>query len=418
MKQHRTAWILLLVLMTLAVPAFATNGYFTHGQGTANKAMAGAGSALPQDPLAAFNNPASAAFLSKQYYFSLALFSPDRSYEVKGQPTGYPGTFGLTPGKVSSESKYFGMPAIAGNWKLNDASSINVAFTSHGGMNTDYRTATFYAGDHTGVNLMQAFLTTTYAHKIGERHALGVAAVLALQQFEAQGVGSFAPFSQDPAHLSDNGAEMSTGVGVKLGYFGQWTDRFSAAVSYSPKIGMSELDEYRGLFAESGGFDIPESAIIGIAYKATDSLTLVADVQQINYSDVKSIGSPLLPNLMMAPLGSDNGAGFGWDDVTAYKAGIQWASSPKWTWRAGYSHANQPVPESEVLFNILAPGIIEDHATAGFSKAIGNNSFNFSLMYALENTVSGANPLEAPGAQTIDLTMDEWEMEFSYTFRY
>ena len=30
-------------------PAVATNGYFTHGYGTANKGMAGAGVALPQD---------------------------------------------------------------------------------------------------------------------------------------------------------------------------------------------------------------------------------------------------------------------------------------------------------------------------------------------------------------------------------
>ncbi|MHB0971201.1 MAG: OmpP1/FadL family transporter [Thermoanaerobaculia bacterium] len=403
----------------MAAPAFATNGHFTHGQGTANKAMAGTGSALPQDPLAAFNNPASVAFLGTQYYFSLAAFNPNRSYTIKGTPTGYPGTFGLQPGTVESDTEFFPMPAIAGNWKLNDASSLAVSFTAHGGMNTDYRTNTIHGGSHTGVDLSQAFLSTTYAHKLGDRHAIGISGIVAVQAFRAQGLAAFSQFSQDATKLTENGHDMSYGVGAKIGYFGQLTDRFSVALSYSPKIAMSEFDDYAGLFAEDGGFDIPESGNIGIAYKATDALTLVADVQQINYSDVASIGNPLFPNMMQAPLGSANGAGFGWDDVTAYKAGFQWVSSPDWTWRAGYSHANQPIPESEALFNILAPGVIEDHVTAGFSKAVrGGNLFNFSLMYALENTVEGPNPMEAPGAQTIELTMDEWEMEFSYTFRF
>lgn len=33
--------------------AFATNGYFSHGYGTINKGMAGAGTALSQDSIAA-----------------------------------------------------------------------------------------------------------------------------------------------------------------------------------------------------------------------------------------------------------------------------------------------------------------------------------------------------------------------------
>jgi long-chain fatty acid transport protein len=411
--------MLALILVAIAVPAFATNGYFTHGQGTANKAMAGAGSALPQDPLAAFNNPASAAFLPKQYFFSMAVFSPSRSYTITGTPTGYPGTFGLTPGTVESKSDVFPMPALAGNWKLDDASSLAVSFTAHGGMNTDYRTGTFYGGTHTGINLSQAFLNTTYARKFGERHAFGVSGIFVVQQFEAQGLAAFGQFSHDAASLTNNETDTSTGFGFKAGYFGQLTDRFSVSLSYSPTIAMSQFDKYSGLFAEDGSFDIPASANVGVAFKATDALTFVADVQRINYSEVDSVGNHFFPNMMQAPLGEHQGAGFGWDDVTAYKAGLQWASSPDWTWRAGYSHANQPIPESEVLFNILAPGVIEDHITAGFSKALpGGNTFNFALMYALENTVTGSNPMEAPGAQSIELTMDEWEMELSYTIRF
>ena len=42
--------------------ASATNGYFTHGTGTKNKGMAGAGLAMPDDAISVANNPAAALF--------------------------------------------------------------------------------------------------------------------------------------------------------------------------------------------------------------------------------------------------------------------------------------------------------------------------------------------------------------------
>jgi hypothetical protein len=30
--------------------------------------------------------------------------------------------------------------------------------------------------------------------------------------------------------------------------------------------------------------------------------------------------------------------------------------------------------------------------------------------------ISGPNPMEAPGQQTIDLEMDQWELEISWSF--
>jgi long-chain fatty acid transport protein len=143
------------------------------------------------------------------------------------------------------------------------------------------------------------------------------------------------------------------------------------------------------------------------------------DYQRIHYGDVLSIGNPLVPNIMSAPLGSTTGAGFGWRDINVYKLGLQWKQSEMWTWRAGYSKCDQPIPSSEVLFNILAPGVIEDHLTAGFSRQMkrGGN-FNFAVMYAPSKTVSGANPLEVPGQQQIRLNMNEWEVEFGYSFGF
>jgi len=182
---------------------------------------------------------------------------------------------------------------------------------------------------------------------------------------------------------------------------------------------MDEFDDYAGLFAEQGDFDIPANWTVGFAFKPTPTVAIAFDVQQIYYSDIDSIANPLLPNLGMAFLGNDNGAGFGWEDMTIFKVGLQWARSEQWTYRFGYSYGEQPIPDSEMLFNILAPGVIEQHATFGLTYTFANKSeLDFSLMYAFDKSVTGPNTLEAPGQQTIELSMNQWEVGLGYSWKF
>lgn len=406
-----------LALAVAAAPAFATNGYFSHGYGTHYKGIAGAGAALHLNSLAPATNPAALAFLGSRFDASIGVFNPNRSYTVTGNPSGFPGTFGLTPGSVESESRYFPIPALGASWKQGDYGAFGLALYGNGGMNTDWPTDTFYAGTPTGVNLSQMFVAPSYALKLADRHALGVTAIFAMQWFKAEGVMSFAPFSSAPALLSDNGNSYSYGGGLRVGYQGELSEHFSLGASYQSKIWMGEFDEYAGLFAGQGNFDIPANWVVGIAIRPTEDLDIVFDVQQVLYSDVTSIANPLLPNLMQAPLGNDAGAGFGWEDMTTFKGGVQLRTGDSWTWRAGYSYGEQPIPDSEVLFNILAPGVQEQHLTFGFSRLVkGTQEISIAIMRSFSKQVTGANPLEVPGLQSIDLKMDQWDFEISWSF--
>jgi long-chain fatty acid transport protein len=407
-----------LFAIAVAPAALATNGYFTHGTGTLNKSMGGAGVALPQEAIDSANNPAAAVFLEHGYSASIALFSPDRSYSVKGNPSGYPQTFGLTPGKVASNSKYFPMPSVAGNFRPSETSAIAFSLLAKGGMNTNYATSTFYGAGHTGVDLAQMFVNATYAKKIGTRQSVGITLVGVAQRFKAMGLEAFGQMSSDPTNLSGNGYDLSYGAGAQIGYLGYVTPEFSVGATWTPKISMSKFDKYEGLFADQGSFDIPGSVEAGFAWKATDAVTLAADYQRIHYSDVESVGNHLFPNMMQGPLGAEHASGFGWDDVNVVKLGVAWNTSPDTTLRFGVSKANNPIPSSEVLFNVLAPGVIEQHYTVGISRAMKSapGRFNVSVMYAPTQKVTGANPMEAPGQQQIELEMNEWELEFGYNF--
>ena len=89
----------------------------------------------------------------------------------------FPGTFGLAPGEVESDIKYFPIPAFGASWDAGENGAFGLALYGNGGKNTNWPTATFYAGTPTGINLSQMFVAPTYALKLADKHALGVTAI-------------------------------------------------------------------------------------------------------------------------------------------------------------------------------------------------------------------------------------------------
>jgi long-chain fatty acid transport protein len=418
MKTDTKSLLAGLLLGTLASSALGTDGYFANGYGSQCKAMAGACVALHLSAFSPATNPAGLAFLGKRYDVGLEYFNPERQYSVSGSPSGYPGTFGLAPGTVTSGSDGFVIPSLGGSWKSGENGALGLAVYGNGGMNTDYNAATF-GNTPTGVDLSQLFIAPTYAVRIAKNHAIGVTGIIAYQRFRAEGLQAFAPFSSDPEHLTNNGYDSAWGYGARIGYLGEISRYFSVGASYQTKTKMGRFKKYAGLFAEDGRFDIPASWTAGIAVRPVAPLTVTVDVEQIFYSGVRSIANAMLPNLVQAKLGDTNGAGFCWNDTTTTKIGLEYVMSRDWTLHAGYSHGNQPIESTELLFNILAPGVIENHATFGISWGPwSGKEVHLTVVRAFSNSVSGPNTLEAPGQQQIQLKMHQWEYEFGYSFGF
>ena len=417
----------------------ATNGYFMHGVSTKEKGMAGAGAAYSQDAMASATNPAGLAFVEERFDVGAAIFSPSpRSFTVTGNlltpnPPLMPLGSGInaTPGEtVESEADIFVIPHIGYNWKLDNDVSFGLSIYGNGGMNTEYPTSSttpnpdagIFGGGKAGINLEQAFFNVSIANKISDNHAIGASVLIVGQKFRADGLGVFGAngFSVDPANLSGNGDDTAVGFGIKIGYQGEVADGVRLGVSYQSKVKMDEFDDYAGLFAGGGNFDIPASYILGVAFDVGKSGVIVADIQEIKYSGVPAIANPL-SNLFnpdgSGRLGAPNGAGFGWEDMTVYKIGYQMEAGSN-TFRVGYSHADQPIPESEVFFNILAPAVVEDHITAGWTMRFGENQeVNLAGMYAPSNSVKGDNPLDG-GSTQIEIEMSQWELQAGWAIKY
>ena len=231
-----------------------------------------------------------------------------------------------------------------------------------------------------------------------------------------------------PSNLSNNGHETSYGVGLKLGFHKQISDKASFGISYQSEIGMSELDKYADLFAQDGDFDIPANLKAGLTFQANEKLSWSFDIEHTWFSDVGSVGNSIM-NLFSCPtagqggtnlagcLGGEMGGGFGWDDMTTYKLGFQYDDGGDMVWRFGISNGDMPIPNTEMTFNLLAPAVVETHLTFGFTKDAGNDrEWNFAFMHALENDEVGMNNFDP--SQSVSWEMDQFEIELSYGWKF
>ena len=412
------------VLSAISFIAQATDGYFENAYGSRSKGLAGADVAFSQDAISAALNPAGLSSVGDRLDIEGEFFSPLRQYSA----TGGNGTgFQLTDGTHQSNKNYYVIPTLGWSHKLDDAQTIGLALYGNGGMNTNYAhvtnpngsTGVFYSG-RTGIDMAQGFLQATYAHSFDHgRYSLGVSPILAIEYFEAQGLSSFGQqgYSSAPNNLSNNGREYSFGVGYKVGGQAELIPGVRLGVSYKSRTYMSQLKDYSGLFTGQGSFDIPSSLDTGLSWAVTDSVTTAFDIQQIFYSEVNSVGNPLQPLFSGVKLGAGNGPGFGWKDMTVYKFGTQWKQSDQLTLRGGFSYGHQPIPDSQVLFNILAPAVQEWHIDGGFSYKLPNqDELSFAFMYSPQNTISGPNPL-AP-SQNVSLAMTQYSLTVGWSRRF
>jgi long-chain fatty acid transport protein len=405
-----------LLACLLAAPAGAMDGYFSNGYGPQCKALAGACTAVFQGTMAPASNPAAMFWAGRRYEVSLDIFNPNRSYRVTGSPSGYPSAFGMATGENKSGSNLFFVPDFGANWQVKENSTFGFAFYTNGGLNTNY-SGNVYGGRPAGIDLKQMFLTPTWAQRVGRHHTFGATLILAGQTFQAHGLQTLEAFSRYPDKMTDNGRDLSFGAGARVGYLGQLTKRLSLGASYQTKLRMSAFGKYAGLFSEQGHFDIPALYNLGLAIRLFDHVTLSLDGERILFGGVVSMHNPMLPNMKTAKFGDNNGPGFGTRDMAVGRVGLQWERNRNWTYRAGYSHGQSPIPSSEVLFNLMSPGVLRKHAALGLTRRLEHGqAIHLALVRALPASVTGFNPLEVPGRQRIQLRMDQWELQMGFSF--
>jgi long-chain fatty acid transport protein len=443
-KRLRTHVAAALGLLLAAGAAQATDGYFANGYGMTAIGMGGAAIAVALEPFGGAVNPGAMSFLDSQWQFGLSWFSPDRSASRTGS-----GPAGLD-GSATSGSTNFFIPEFGVNWRHSPELAFGLTVFGNGGMNTDYPGGQIPAqsacaafnpapgpynllcgNGRLGVDLMQLMIAPYVSWQFMPGHSVGIAPTLAYQRFEAKGLQAFdnPMLSTSMGSVTNNGHSSSWGGGVRIGYMGQFTEQFAVGATYATKMWMGALDDYKGLFAQAGDFDIPSNFTLGGSFRPTKDWLLALDFQRIFYSDVKSVSNPgsLIGNCAMVPdpsacLGGSNGAGFGWQDINVWKFGVQYALNDQWTLRGGYNRSDNPIRPQDVTFNIIAPGVVQNQWTLGTTwKIDALSQLTGAFMYAQNNSVSGTSLLVgfgAPPTTTETISMKEYQLGLAYMRRF
>ncbi|EXJ15845.1 OmpP1/FadL family transporter [Imhoffiella purpurea] len=477
--------------LVLPSSASATNGYFSHGWGIKSKAMAGVAAALPMDTLVSATNPAGMAFVGESFDAGVSFFSPSpRGYEANadypvqqvqtpGGSVSMPAGSFITPGRYGSSGDWFLIPSFGYNHQLDERSTIGVSVFGNGGMNTKYKDrppfenfavypnqrigpypdgsmgpifdfssgrpvpvtapmqgtvngnpdGIYTATTPAGINLEQLFIEIPYTYKLADgKQSVGIAPVLAVQRFEATGLEPFKQLSVRPDKVTNQGVDWSYGFGLHVGWYGEVSDRLALGASYRTTVWMSKFDDYSGLFADGGSFDIPAMFNFGLAFKARPNLTLAFDYQHIFYDETHAIansndvdvsgcqGASPKPSYC---LGANGGVGFGWESMDVFKLGLKYDPTERLSLMGGVSYNTDFLrSDRQGLFNILSPATIRWHLTAGASyRATRRDEFAFSVAYMPEETFDGRSPT-LTRAQSGSLYMEQLELSLGWTRRF
>lgn len=274
-------------------------------------------------------------------------------------------------------------------------------------------------------------MNPTIAYRVNKQNRVGASLVIGIQSFRAFGLSYFSTFTEQfnntavfPDNLTNRGNDFAYGLGARFGWVGRFfNERLSLGATYTSRVYMTRFDKYKDLFAEQGRLDTPENFGVGFAVKITPKLMLAADVTHTLYSNVASIGNDSATttgngfpdSAAKNSLGADKGLGFGWSDQTVYKVGLAYDYNPKWTFRAGWNYGKSPIDEKngEVLFNIVAPAVVQNHLTLGLSyrpsRAI---EWSMSYIHAFEFQQEG--PTLIGSTAKIQMYQDSLGINFGY----
>ena len=124
-------------------------------------------------------------------------------------------------------------------------------------------------------------------------------------------------------------------------------------------------------------------ATLGVGWNANEKTQVVMDVSWIKYDGVAGFGSPGgIVDRVVQP--------FGWDDVWAFKIGVQHQVNEKLTLRAGYNYSDVPMPSENVLTATGAPAMFKHHFSVGMGYKITDNlTANMGFYYVPTESLEG-----------------------------
>ncbi|WP_035586785.1 OmpP1/FadL family transporter [Hippea jasoniae] len=362
----------------------ATNGYYMIATGAKSLGMAGAVVANPQDASTILQNPAGIAFLKNTTFdIGAAAFMPPR--KLNGH---------------KSDSNLFMIPAAGFAYNPLGCNCgtphfvFGLGMYGVSGMGVDWKNNKLTSGMlRKAYSMMQMMeVSVGGAYRVNDQLAIGFAPAFVYQalslemDFDTTGMPAGTP---NPYKASLDTAN-AYGVGFDLGLVYKLNDKIMVGLVYKSKRWMQKLEWNTmpdGMMINSDKvkmrLDMPQQIAFGINFRPIEPLRLEADVRWINYHNVMnevSVSGMNKPTTTGAMVPMDNWP-FHWHNQWVFALGAEYQATKSLTLRAGFNYAKSPIKDDDLYMNIIAPAIVQTHATVGATIGLGDH-MELSLAYA------------------------------------
>lgn len=278
--------------------------------------------------------------------------------------------------------------------KMNDAIAFGVGINNPFGLSTDWdqnTSATKYVATYSKVVTLEVNPNIAYKLNDSTSIAFGVAYVHLGATLEKT-VNVILP---GPILLGDHNFRLSgdgDGWGANAAVLSRISPNLQVGLSYRSRVKI----DIKGDVGLSGGpaaasatgqttITLPDLIQLGVSYKASDRLTLNADLDYTMWSTFDRIvvmsSNPLFNT-------TDEKQ---WHDVWCFRIGGQYQVSNQWKLRAGYVHDKNPVGEAR--FDTRTPDADRQGVTIGAGYETGKVTVDLAYMYLRFNKRTISNSL-------------------------
>ncbi len=361
-------------LLYSASPGFAA-GFRIPDQDSAALGMGGAFAGQADNPSAAWYNPAGMTQLDGIHVSAgVIAIAPDMKHVNTG---------------TSDESRqqvFFPVQLFATD-RLNDKIALGLGITSPFGLATDWSQTSATSTVATLSKIETLDINPDIAYKINESLSIAVGLdyfILKATMEKMLGPGTVFSLNGD-----------GTGLGANAAMRYSATDRLHLGLSYRSKVkikvdGTADVDALALSNPAHTNITLPDLYEFGASYKASDALTLNADVDYTLWSTYDKV--VITSNTILAlttPTGSPTDTSTSdkdWKNTWTFRVGGQYKLTDAWKLRAGYVYDQNPVPDNRLDTSV--PDADRQGVTVGCGYVSGSVSVDAAYMYlAFKNRV-------------------------------
>jgi long-chain fatty acid transport protein len=402
------------------IPTVHGQGIIVPSAGPINSAMAGASTAAPVDFGSSYWNPATLSGLENQeFLLGSALAFPSIHLQSSLAADSIGGVFPSTNryGESRSDGGVAAGLATGFSFRMTDDSpltlglgvfglvggSVNFPGSYQTPILTPRQSPNYFGVGPIYANLSLLGINPMASYQVTDKLAIGGGPVISAGT-PSFNPAFFAPGPKDslglPTFPSATNARPYWGAGFQLGLLYELNTKWNLGFSYKSPIWQEKWDfnaSNPNLSARRIGIQaqIPEMFSWGVAYKGLPKTLIDVDLRYIDYANTSLFGTKVVDG------------GLGWRSIFVVALGAQYQATDRLTIRGGYLYNMNPIRDTATLFNVQAPGIIQNTLTLGTSYQVNDNvTLSLAWMHGFRNAIQGPI-LQVPGSSVrLDAQVD------------